>query len=236
MALAKNVSQPVQIPEIPPFRRNENQHSNYPPHPSNSQSTVSMSASPPKISDIPPFQGKPRKSREYVHTEQLSQDGSHPEHQLTIGPSGGAEWTRRLKVAEASPIHRSTDCIVSKDLGTSSDSELLKPAPSWSNVALKTEQAGTSKSCTTVRDFSYKNFFCYLGASAPSVPKATADEDQQRAEAERLAKKSRLKQKLVKSARSVAIFSLKLKERRAREAERVAKEKAEELAQEKVCA
>lgn len=38
----------------------------------------------------------------------------------------------------------------------------------------------------------------------------------------------------MKSARSVAIFSLKLKERRAREAERVAKEKAEEEAQEKV--
>lgn len=78
--------------------------------------------------------------------EQFLQDGSHPEHQLTIGPSGGAEWTRRLKVAEQSPIHRSTDCIVSKELGTSSDSELLKPAPSWTNVALKTtEQAATSE-------------------------------------------------------------------------------------------
>jgi len=38
----------------------------------------------------------------------------------------------------------------------------------------------------------------------------------------RSAKKSRLKQKLVKSARSVAIFSLKLKERRQREAEKAA--------------
>ena len=66
------------------------------------------------------------------------------------------------------------------------------------------------------------------GASAPSVPKATNIEDEQRA-AEIAAKKSRLKQKLVKSARSVAIFSLKLKERRAREAERLAKEDAEEL-------
>jgi hypothetical protein len=64
------------------------------------------------------------------------------------------------------------------------------------------------------------------------VPKATT-EDEQRA-AEIAAKKSRLKQKLVKSARSVAIFSLKLKERRAREAERVAREKAEEEEQEKV--
>lgn len=65
------------------------------------------------------------------------------------------------------------------------------------------------------------------------MPKATTAEEEQRA-AEIAAKKSRLKQKLVKSARSVAIFSLKLKERRAREAERLAKEKAEELATEMV--
>lgn len=42
--------------------------------------------------------------------------------------------------------------------------------------------------------------------------------------AELAAKKSRIKQSLVKRARSVAIFSLKLKERRAREAERIAQE------------
>lgn len=39
---------------------------------------------------------------------------------------------------------------------------------------------------------------------------------------EKAAKKSRIKQSLVKRARSVAIFSLKLKERRAREAEKQA--------------
>lgn len=144
VAPTRATSQPVQIPEIPPFRKHENQHSNYPPPPSTSQSIASMSVTPPKLSEIPPF--KQRKSKDFVQTEQHSQDSSHPEHQLTIGPSGGAEWTRRLKVAEASPIHRSTDCIVSKELGTSSDSELLKPAPSWINIATKTEQAGTSKS------------------------------------------------------------------------------------------
>lgn len=231
IAPAKATSQPIQIPEIPPFRKHENQHSNYPPPPA-SQSTVSMSVSPPKISEIPPF--KQRKSKDFVHTEQHSQDGSHPEHQLTIGPSGGAEWTRRLKVAETSPIHRSTDCIVSKELGTSSDSELMKPAPSWINIASKTEQAGTSKiiNMFTIMFPILFKFILVQGASAPSVPKATTEEEQRAAEI--AAKKSRLKQKLVKSARSVAIFSLKLKERRAREAERIAKEKAEELAQEKV--
>lgn len=45
--------------------------------------------------------------------------------------------------------------------------------------------------------------------------------------AEAAAKKSRIKQSLVKRARSVAIFSLKLKERRAREAEKQAQHAAE---------
>lgn len=45
--------------------------------------------------------------------------------------------------------------------------------------------------------------------------------------AELAAKKSRVKQSLIKRARSVAIFSLKLKERRAREAEKQAYEQAE---------
>lgn len=45
----------------------------------------------------------------------------------------------------------------------------------------------------------------------------------QRAAEELAAKKTRVKQSLIKRARSVAIFSLKLKERRAREAEKQAK-------------
>lgn len=50
--------------------------------------------------------------------------------------------------------------------------------------------------------------------------------------AELAAKKSRVKQSLIKRARSVAIFSLKLKERRAREAEKQAQAAAEHA---KVC-
>jgi anoctamin-8 len=158
-------SLPIAIPEIPPFRKRDNQHSNYPPLPGSSPQafTVTASVSPPKIiTEIPPY--KPRKSKDLTPTSEShhqaaassshreSQDstiGGHHEHQITIGPTGGAEWMRRLKVAESSPIHRSTDCIVSsKELGTSSDSELLKPAPSWSNVALKTEQAASTSELT----------------------------------------------------------------------------------------
>lgn len=110
-----------------------------------------MSVSPPRVSEIPPFNKQQRKSKDSVLNEPLNAE-SHPEHQLTIG-AHGAEWMKRLKVAEQSPIHRSTDCIVSKDLGTSSDSELMKPAPSWSNVALKNDQAGTSKEICKICQF-----------------------------------------------------------------------------------
>lgn len=162
-------SQPIKIPEIPPFKKRDNQHSNYPPHPNSSQSPTSTfmsSVTPPSnnnLAEIPPF--KPRKSNDFTDVTQHrqehreSQDSTTsgvPEHQITIGPTGGAEWMRRLKVAEQSPIHRSTDCIVSKDLGTSSDSELLKPAPSLVNMAMKTESsAGTSE----LRNFICKIFY-----------------------------------------------------------------------------
>lgn len=156
-------SQPIQIPVIPPFKKRYNQISNYPFPPassnSNSSNTQSTSVSPPKHSDLSIIQQKPRKSKDFVQETQGSLDNpsfaghstsSHPDHQITIG-SHGAEWTKRLKVAEQSPIHRSTDCIVSKDLGTSSDSELLKPAPSWTNIAAKSieQHASASKKFKT---------------------------------------------------------------------------------------
>ncbi|XP_017099243.2 anoctamin-8 isoform X1 [Drosophila bipectinata] len=57
---------------------------------------------------------------------------------------------------------------------------------------------------------------------AQAASTSTGNTDDEAKAAELAAKKSRLKQKLVKSARSVAIFSLKLKERRQREAEKAA--------------
>lgn len=51
---------------------------------------------------------------------------------------------------------------------------------------------------------------------------SNASDDEAAKAAELAAKKSRIKQSLVKRARSVAIFSLKLKERRQREAEKAA--------------
>ncbi|XP_065084243.1 anoctamin-8 isoform X2 [Ochlerotatus camptorhynchus] len=197
-------SQPIQIPEIPPFRKQAHSTMHSPVNQS-PQNVSSANASPPRIPEIPPF--RPRiKSKEWMPNIE------HTEHHLTIGPSGGAEWAKRLKAADPSIIHRSTDCIVAKqqELATGSDSELLKGAPSWSNMAPKPaiEQRGTS-------------------TTAPPVKAQT--EEEAKVAAELAAKKSRLKQSLVKRARSVAIFSLKLKEQRAKRAERAAQEARDAL-------
>nr|XP_040234873.2 anoctamin-8 isoform X4 [Anopheles coluzzii] len=199
-------SKPIQIPEIPPFRKqaHSTMHSPVNQSPQNPAHMSSANPSPPRIAEIPPFRPRNR-SKEWMPNIE------HTEHHLTIGPSGGAEWAKRLKAADPSIIHRSTDCIVAKqqELATGSDSELLKPAPSWTNVASKAgdQQPGTSN-------------------SAPSVKAPTEEEAKA---AELAAKKSRLKQSLVKRARSVAIFSLKLKEQRAKRAEKMALEALEAL-------
>ncbi|XP_052865159.1 anoctamin-8 [Anopheles cruzii] len=201
-------SKPIQIPEIPPFHRKQAHSTMHSPVGSQSPQAIQMppsaNPSPPRIAEIPPFRPRQR-SKEWMPNIE------HTEHHLTIGPSGGAEWAKRLKAADPSIIHRSTDCIVAKqqELATGSDSELLKPAPSWTNVAIKPNepQPGTSN-------------------SAPSVKAPTEEEAKA---AELAAKKSRLKQSLVKRARSVAIFSLKLKEQRAKRAEKMALEALEAL-------
>ncbi|XP_063905065.1 anoctamin-8 isoform X2 [Zophobas morio] len=167
-----------------------------------------VSITPDSIQQIPPF--KPRKSKEWVPPE------SEHAHHLTIGPSGGAEWAKRLK--EETDIHRSTDCITPKD-ASSSDSDLLKSSPVWpprprspphhSSPPVRARPAPADSS---------------LSDSARSVSSQEADEAARAAE-ELAAKKTRVKQSLMKRARSVAIFSLKLKERRAREAQEKAANK-----------
>ncbi|EDS32557.1 conserved hypothetical protein [Culex quinquefasciatus] len=203
------ISQPIQIPEIPPFRKqaHSTMHS---PVSQSPQNLGLVNASPPRIAEIPPFRPRIR-SKEWMPNIEVSRM-KHTEHHLTIGPSGGAEWAKRLKAADPSIIHRSTDCIVAKqqELASGSDSELMKAAPSWNNMAPKTvDQPGTS-------------------TSAPSV-KAQTEEEAAKAAAELAAKKSRIKQSLVKRARSVAIFSLKLKEQRAKRAEKAAQEARDAL-------
>lgn len=126
----------VQIPDIPAFKKTENQHSNYSPYKAVTQSTTStsISVSPPAVSNVTQF--RKRSSKEIVQIEH--------DHK---SPSGGAEWKHRLQVAELSPIHRSTECISSKN----SDSKFIKPAPSLTNISMKIEQCGTSNGYDTRR-------------------------------------------------------------------------------------
>lgn len=168
-------SKPIQIPEIPPFRKqaHSTMHSPVNQSPQNPAHMSSANPSPPRIAEIPPFRPRNRSK----------------------------EWMPNIEVGRLQQ---------QEQLGTGSDSELLKPAPSWTNVAIKAAeqpQAGTSN-------------------SAPSVKVPT---DEEAKAAELAAKKSRLKQSLVKRARSVAIFSLKLKEQRAKRAEKMALEALEAL-------
>jgi len=89
-----------------------------------------------------------RRSREWLSNEpEASGTNDQYSHHLTIGPHGGVDWVRRLglepggrkssdsEISSAAAVsgreeeltlHRSTDCIVSKELASSSDSDLLR--------------------------------------------------------------------------------------------------------------
>ncbi|KAK0174148.1 hypothetical protein PV328_007257 [Microctonus aethiopoides] len=236
---------------------------------------------------------KGRRSRDWLTSEQESSSGADQySHHLTIGPHGGIEWVRRLGldgaggrkssdseissaqggggVAEDIALHRSTDCIVSKELASSSDSDLLRSAPPWSmahrnqkfrfspekerarerekqpqhhyhhHQQQQQQQQQPQQSQQSHQQHHHQREVSDLrdrrssghessggGGGAVSDSSHTIsnpDEEKLSAKEEREAKKTRVKQSLMKRARSVAIFSLKLKERRQREAEVKAKE------------
>lgn len=101
---------------------------------------------------------------------------------------------------------------------SSSDSDLLKTSPIWPpRPRSPPHNIKPSRALPNLVDSS-------LSDSAKSVSSQEADEAARAAE-ELAAKKTRVKQSLMKRARSVAIFSLKLKERRAREAQEKAANK-----------
>ncbi|XP_017115862.1 uncharacterized protein LOC108138243 isoform X1 [Drosophila elegans] len=309
----------MHIQEIPPFRKKS------------TDSAESASSSPQRttmrqlsaqrdpqqtIPEIPPYKTRKISAESAMHLNM-----SDKLHIKLHAP----EWMSRLKVNDNANLHRSIDCI-SKELGNTADTaDVLKPAPSWCNVAIRsaappghilaTPPASQPQQHIVASSSSSSggggSVFSPSGAgptggavgisnsqSRPSVGalsnsssnsshkqqlKQQAKEEKERAKeekqlakeekqlakeekerdkerekerqrekerekekekekdaqgaaaststattddeakaAELAAKKSRLKQKLVKSARSVAIFSLKLKERRQREAEKAA--------------
>ncbi|XP_039276146.1 anoctamin-8 [Nilaparvata lugens] len=146
-------------------------------------------------------------------------------HHLTIGPHGGVDWVRRLnsdgarKTSEpdmgSSAVHRSTDCIVTqqKDLASASDSDLLRSAPPWlqSRFPFGADSQRAGSSSRTPASVGDDSAISKSGVSDCSLSDSTSPDSAAAA----AAKKSRVKQALIKRARSVAFFSLKLKERRA---------------------
>ncbi|XP_076248814.1 anoctamin 8 white walker isoform X2 [Calliopsis andreniformis] len=208
-----------------------------------------------------------RRSREWLSTEAEASGGAdHYSHHLTIGPHGGVDWVRRLGLEpggrkssdseisgagtvsgsgdELPHLHRSTDCIVSKDLASSSDSDLLRSAPPWT-MAHRNQKFRFSPEREKEREKTEKQQYQHhqremqehkqqssyyaekdkdSSGLSDSSKTISSQEEEKPTKEDREAKKNRVKQSLMKRARSVAIFSLKLKERRAREAEMKAKE------------
>ncbi|XP_076678994.1 anoctamin 8 white walker isoform X5 [Andrena cerasifolii] len=233
---------------------------------------------------------------EWLPTEPEASGGTdHYSHHLTIGPHGGVDWVRKLGLEpggrkssdseisgagtvggsgdELPHLHRSTDCIVSKDLASSSDSDLLRcirnsllrSAPPWTmahrnqkfrfsperekereKAEKEREKVEKEREKEKERDKAEKQQYLQhqrdtqeyksqqlahnaererdSGGLSDSSKTISSQEEEKPAKEDREAKKTRVKQSLMKRARSVAIFSLKLKERRAREAELKAKE------------
>ncbi|KMY90335.1 uncharacterized protein LOC6732396 isoform X2 [Drosophila simulans] len=315
--------QSMHIQEIPPFRKKSTDSADHtgssasssPQRTTMRQLSAQREPQQQTIPEIPPYKTRKISAESAMHLNM-----SDKLHIKLHAP----EWMSRLKVNDNANLHRSIDCI-SKELGNSADTaDILKPAPSWCNVAMRSGAAGSNLATPPASQHQQQivassssssggggSVFSPSGPgpagasgggisnsqSRPSVGalsnsssgsshkqqlKQQAKEEKERAkeekervkeekervkekekekEKERLkekeiekakekekekdaqgaaaststaatddeakaaelaAKKSRLKQKLVKSARSVAIFSLKLKERRQREAEKAA--------------
>ncbi|XP_061400488.1 uncharacterized protein LOC133336217 [Musca vetustissima] len=268
-SLALNTRQCMHLPEIPPFRKKSTD--------SAEQTGSSASSSPQrttekklptisKLSEIPPFNAR-KISAESTMNLNISDNYNNKTH--------APEWMSRLKVNDNVNLRRSIDCI-SKELKSNTDTmDILKPAPSWTNVAIKSTTAVAAQPLAAVTPGSSAGQATHIVASSsssssgggasrvetsrPSVgaisttstssfqlnqqqqkeQQASQSNDKDQAttstkaatgttsggnttDEEAKERKNRLKQKLVKSARSVAIFSLKLKERRQREAEKAA--------------
>lgn len=121
----------MKILEIPQYRKNQ----------LNQNPTAIVNPSPPRISDIPPF--KPRKSNDWQPTPI---DNSNQEfQQLHIPPAMNSDLVRRLKNSEPT-VHRSIDCIVagSKDEHAPKTDTTMKVAPSWTNVAQRSESISST--------------------------------------------------------------------------------------------
>ena len=240
---------------IPPFNNSTIAEENL-PTPIVENAALPMEETTPQKVRTSPIENKqlspgalknlPKKARDW-----LGPEGDSLGYHLTIGPHG-VDWARRLGLdparkgsepemgsASGGDLRRSTDCIAHKELAASSDSDLLRSAPPWavphtkSKFRFSPEKDASSDSSRTVSSQEGDDN-ATGGAAAAAPPPATTptappkQDDIAAAAAAAAAKKTRVKQSLMKRARSVAIFSLKLKERRAREAKEAENKAAKE--------
>lgn len=125
----------MKILEIPAYRKNQ----------LNQNPTAIVNPSPPRISEIPAF--KPRKSNDWQPTPM---DNSNQEfQQLHIPAAMNSDLVRRLKNTE-STVHRSHDCIAgnNKDEHVVKVDSTIKVAPSWTNVAQRSESISSTTGAT----------------------------------------------------------------------------------------
>lgn len=153
-------------------------------------------------------------------------------YNLTIGSHANADWMRRFALDKTRKTsepevgskgnkglssYRSTDCIP-KD-SSSSDSDLLRSAPPWSRSKFRFNSEKERKSDTLTileKESKSSSSTTPVSESAPeSTSSSLSSSSKLPDDAEMAAKKQRIKRSLMKRARSVAIFSLKLKEKRA---------------------
>ncbi|XP_059220443.1 anoctamin-8 isoform X8 [Stomoxys calcitrans] len=315
-SLALNTRQCMNLPEIPPFRKKSTDSADHtgssasssPQRTTANSNLINASASVSASRQHLPLQSQPivvaaanvntatsasASSSNAHHQQQLQQQQSS----LTSSSNEKKPLPTISKISDIPPFNarkisaESTMNLNITELKSHSDTmDVLKPAPSWTNVAMKTstsqqqqaqhqqpppqssslsaaspgasqqtqviasssssssggasttraefsrpsvgaisttsttsqqQQKDTQSSSTQQNDKEQASTSATQQAAKASTSGGNTTDEEAKA-AELAAKKNRLKQKLVKSARSVAIFSLKLKERRQREAEKAA--------------
>lgn len=122
-------SQPMKILEIPPYRKNQ----------LSQNPTAIVNPSPPRATDIPSM--KTKKSNDW---QPAPIDNSELQ-QVQIPAAINSDLVRRLKNSE-SAVHRSSDCIVagSKVENVPMNESAMKVAPSWTNVAQRSESISSA--------------------------------------------------------------------------------------------
>ncbi|XP_077295391.1 anoctamin 8 white walker [Arctopsyche grandis] len=178
-------------------------------------STVSDAPIParsPLVPEIPPF--RPRKTPS--PTRHWPHEAEHPGVHLTVGP-GGAEWVprplRAAVLAAREPLHRSTHCIPPVAPALKLERKEIASASSGSDPELLGARSLTPISIVPTTQSTTTTTSAETSTATSSNTTTTTASEEEKPKAKKLSPATAA---LVKRARSVAVFSLKL--RKAREA------------------